>query len=51
MGSYIKDEGRGGVTLLGGRTRTRHLHPQTYRELKGGFDLDRAIGAGLLLDA
>jgi hypothetical protein len=48
VGSYTKDEGRGGVNLLGGRARTRHLHPQTYRELKGGFDLNRAIGAGLL---
>jgi len=39
---------RGGVNLLGGRARTRHLHPLTYRELKGGFDLNRVIESGLL---
>jgi predicted AAA+ superfamily ATPase len=47
-GSSARKLRRGGVNLLGGRARTRHLHPLTYRELKGGFDLDRAIGAGLL---
>jgi predicted AAA+ superfamily ATPase len=47
-GSSARKLCRGGVNLLGGRARTRHLHPLTYRELKGGFDLNRAIGSGLL---
>jgi len=47
-GSSTRKLRRGGVNLLGGRTRTRHLHPLTYRELKGGFDLNRVIESGLL---
>jgi predicted AAA+ superfamily ATPase len=47
-GSSARKLRRGGVNLLGGRARIRHLHPLTYRELKDGFDLDRAIGSGLL---
>lgn len=39
---------RGGVNLLGGRARTRHLHPLTSRELGERFDLSRAIERGLL---
>jgi len=39
---------RGGVNLLGGRARIRHLHPLTCRELGKHFDLTRAIERGLL---
>jgi predicted AAA+ superfamily ATPase len=39
---------RGGVNLLGGRARTSHLHPLTYRELGDHFDLFQAIERGLL---
>ncbi|MCK4303992.1 MAG: ATP-binding protein [Candidatus Eisenbacteria sp.] len=39
---------RGGVNLLGGRARTRHLHPLTYRELGEEFDLRRMAERGLL---
>jgi predicted AAA+ superfamily ATPase len=39
---------RGGVNLLGGRARTRYLHPLTWRELGPHFDLSRAIERGLL---
>ncbi len=38
----------GGVNLLGGRARTRHLHPLTRHELGQHFDLARALGRGLL---
>lgn len=38
----------GGVNLLGGRARTRHLHPLTRHELGKHFDLARALGHGLL---
>ena len=47
-GSSARKLRRGGINLLGGRARTRHLHPLTYRELKGGFDLNRVIESGLL---
>ena len=39
---------RGGVNLLGGRARTRRLHPLISRELGERFDLGRAIERGLL---
>ena len=38
----------GGINLLGGRARTRHLHPLTRHELGKHFDLARALGYGLL---
>ena len=38
----------GGVNLLGGRARTRHLHPLTRHELGKRFDLTRALACGLL---
>ncbi len=38
----------GGVNLLGGRARTRHLHPLTYRELGLQFQLSRALACGLI---
>ena len=37
-----------GVNLLGGRARTKYLHPLTYLELGQHFDLIRAIQRGLL---
>lgn len=37
-----------GVNLLGGRARTKYLHPLTYLELGQHFDLIRAIERGLL---
>jgi uncharacterized protein len=39
---------RGGVNLLGGRARTKYLHPLTFSELGGRFDLYRAIEHGLM---
>jgi predicted AAA+ superfamily ATPase len=47
-GSSARKLRRGGVNLLGGRARTRHLYPLTYRELGSRFDLGRAIARGLL---
>ena len=47
-GSSARKLRRGGVNLLGGRARTRHLHPLTYRELGARFDLGKAITRGLL---
>jgi predicted AAA+ superfamily ATPase len=47
-GSSARKLRRGGVNLLGGRARTRHLHPLTSRELGARFDLERAITRGLL---
>src|SRR3989338_6245873 len=47
-GSSARKLRRGGVNLLGGRARTRYLHPLTSRELGRHFDLGRAIERGLL---
>jgi predicted AAA+ superfamily ATPase len=47
-GSSARKLRRGGVNLLGGRARTRYLHPLTWRELGERFDLDRALQRGLL---
>jgi predicted AAA+ superfamily ATPase len=47
-GSSARKLRRGGVNLLGGRARTRHLHPLTFGELGNDFDLQRALKAGLL---
>ena len=47
-GSSARKLRRGGVNLLGGRARTRYLHPLTWRELGDRFDLIRAIRCGLL---
>ncbi|KAB2961476.1 MAG: ATP-binding protein [Candidatus Methylomirabilis oxygeniifera] len=47
-GSSARKLRRGGVNLLGGRARTTHLHPLTYRELGRRFDLIRAVERGLL---
>lgn len=47
-GSSARKLRRGGVNLLGGRARTKYLHPLTYRELAAHFDLYRALERGLL---
>ena len=47
-GSSARKLRRGGVNLLGGRARTKYLHPLTYHELRGSFDLARALNRGLL---
>jgi predicted AAA+ superfamily ATPase len=47
-GSSARKLRRGGVNLLGGRARTRYLHPLTWKELGGHFDLNRALAAGTL---
>ena len=47
-GSSARKLRRGGVNLLGGRARTKNMHPLTYRELGDRFDLLRAIHRGLL---
>jgi len=47
-GSSARKLRRGGVNLLGGRARTKYLHPLTYKELGDKFDLARAIERGLL---
>lgn len=47
-GSSVRKLRRGGVNLLGGRARTKYLHPFTYQELGTKFDLTRAVTRGLL---
>lgn len=47
-GSSARKLRRGGVNLLGGRARTKYLHPLTYKELGDRFDLSRATERGLL---
>ena len=47
-GSSARKLRRGGINLLGGRARTKHLHPLTQRELGTRFDLHRALARGLL---
>jgi len=47
-GSSARKLRRGGVNLLGGRARTKYLHPFTYKELGDKFDLARAMERGLL---
>src|SRR5207237_3718653 len=47
-GSSARKLRRGGVNLLGGRARTRYLHPLIARELRGRFDLTRAVQRGTL---
>jgi predicted AAA+ superfamily ATPase len=39
---------RGGINLLGGRARTKYLHPFTYMELGDKFNLKHAVERGLL---
>ncbi len=47
-GSSARKLRRGGVNLLGGRARSRTLHPFIYDELKDRFDLNRALDIGLI---
>lgn len=47
-GSSARKLRRGGINLLGGRARTKYLHPLTSKELGEHFDLRRAIGRGLI---
>lgn len=47
-GSSARKLRRGGVNLLGGRARTKYLHPLTWAELGAHFDLARAIERGTL---
>ncbi|MBQ9432089.1 MAG: ATP-binding protein [Kiritimatiellae bacterium] len=47
-GSSARKLRKGGVNLLGGRARVRHLHPFSAAELGSGFDLNRAINYGLI---
>lgn len=47
-GSSARKLRRKGVNLLGGRARTKHLHPLTYDELNDKFDLNKALNAGLI---
>ena len=47
-GSSARKLRRGGVNLLGGRARSRYLHPLLKRELGGRFDLLTALNRGLI---
>jgi len=47
-GSSARKLRRGGVNLLGGRARTKYLHPLTWFELGDKYDFNRAIVHGLL---
>ena len=47
-GSSARKLRRSGINLLGGRARTKYMHPLTYQELGNQFDLFRAIERGLL---
>ena len=47
-GSSARKLRRGGVNLLGGRARTRYLHPLIARELGPRFDLICAVQCGTL---
>jgi predicted AAA+ superfamily ATPase len=47
-GSSARRLRRGGVNLLGGRARTKYLHPLVSAELDDAFDLDQAVRCGTL---
>jgi uncharacterized protein len=47
-GSSARKLRRVGVNLLGGRLRSRHLHPFSWKELGPRFDLLQALNRGLL---
>src|SRR5215831_8711027 len=47
-GSSARKLRRGGVNFLGGRARTKYLHPLTYKALGERFDLAKATERGLL---
>lgn len=45
-GSSTRKLRHGGVNLLGGRARTKYLHPLTFRELGEHFNLDTFLSRG-----
>jgi predicted AAA+ superfamily ATPase len=47
-GSSARKLRRGGINLLGGRARTKYIHPLTSQELGNQFNLFKAIERGLL---
>ncbi len=47
-GSSARKLRRGGVNLLGGRARSKNLHPLTFSELKERFSLTKALNRGLI---
>ena len=47
-GSSVRKLKRKGVHLLGGRARSKMLHPFSARELGEQFELDRALAVGLI---
>jgi predicted AAA+ superfamily ATPase len=47
-GSSARKLRRGGINLLGGRARTKYLHPLTFKELGDRFDLRKVAERGLL---
>ncbi|MDQ1335255.1 MAG: uncharacterized protein QG552_2205 [Thermodesulfobacteriota bacterium] len=47
-GSSARKLRRGGVNLLGGRALTLRMYPLTAAELKGDFELSRALNHGLI---
>ncbi|CUQ66323.1 ATP-binding protein [Candidatus Nitrospira inopinata] len=47
-GSSARSLKRKGLNLLGGRARTKRLHPLCFRELGQEFDLIKALDRGLL---
>ena len=47
-GSSARKLRRGGVNLLGGRARTKYLHPLTFAELGEHFSLARAVERGTI---
>jgi predicted AAA+ superfamily ATPase len=47
-GSSARKLRRTGVNLLGGRARTKYLHPFSANELGNRFDLNRALSKGLI---
>jgi len=47
-GSSARKLRRGGINLLGGRARTKYLHPLTSQELGKHFDLLRVVQRGLI---
>jgi uncharacterized protein len=47
-GSSARKLRHGGVNLLGGRARTKYLHPLTWKELGDRFELARATARGLI---
>jgi len=47
-GSSARKLRRGGINLLGGRARSKILHPLIYIEIKKQFQLNKALNRGLL---